>query len=456
MSDVKTKRRRSRKTLYTTKSSSRRRVENAAASAPFVISEAEIVKYVENEFVCTLPFWRCFVDLRANSPSRSVSVLERHTALHCRIPCVSFRDVQVVWAVTTVTVQCIGCRGAAGDADRQRHTWRIGTMHFVHVGSPALFAKNSFHIQSVVHYDAPSVLQCVAGTMVNFGLVLYSCIRWVLAQREGIQLVLLEADAPAGPSAATASYAMGGDGGEVPFRPHMDMPAEGLLDANTARCPAHYRLLCPPPTARILVLGMGGNSMAVALRCILGPAVRIDVVEMEPAVAAACRHAGTFGAPDQPFTVHLETAETIMPTFADNTFDFIFMDLFDPMNASMNTEGSIAYQCMQKLTLGGLLLVNDHQLPSPKSLAKFTELCGNANVTVVNLHGSIESVVACMRTNGDAATEGLLFDCRKGMMDAVHTQLYAQLAPGLLPSPSWIASDETLVVNGKPCRLFVS
>lgn len=456
MPDVKKRRRKGKKVLFSPKSYKKMREEPSSLTGPLIISEAEIIEYIEREFDCTLPFWRCFVELKASCPSGKVTVVDHQTELLCVIPCVSFKAVQVVWAVTTVTVQCAGSFDGERRGTRQQ-TWHIGTMHFVHVGSQALFAKNSFHIQSVVHYDEPSILQCVAGTMVNFGLALYSCTRCVLAQREGIRLPLLEAaisEAVASPT--TGSSEEGAAAQDKEFRPFIHIPAEGLLDVNKSKCPEYWRLLCPPPTARILVLGMGGNSMAIALRCIIGPQVQIDVVEMEPAVAAACKQAGTFGARDQPFTVHLETAETIMPSFPDNTFDFIFMDLFDPMVASMNTEGSIVYQCMQKLTLGGLLLVNDHQLPSAKCLAKFMELCGSKNVTAVNLHDSVESVVVCMKTNKDPLVEGLLFHTGKPMMDIVHEGLYKQLAPGILPPASWLESDKELLVNGTPCRVFVS
>ncbi|CAD2213055.1 hypothetical protein AGDE_12413 [Angomonas deanei] len=360
------------------------------SDSPVAASHVNVLRGVTQEFDRTLPFWRCFTDLKSTYGHPPI-VQQRTTTIHFREACSSFKGVDVVWAITKVTVRVqtgiakrqnmrIPEKGRAGVTWRgipyKEVTWRIGTMHFVHQNMNGFSGEGyekSFHIQSVVNYDCPAVLQCVAGTMVSFWLLLYSSVALLASDTR-----LSAKDAPrkdSDPDAAVSSTFVAREEGSSKDRKRIPLPAVGWLDhaaeemalqCKTEDNRAYVRAarqLAPHSTSRILVLGMGGNSMAVALRLLLGPHAEIHVVEIDASVFRACKAADTLLESDTKQFVYVESAEKCLPRFVNNYFHFIFMDLFEPLDATMVMTSSLVGQCHAKLSFGGMLVVNDHPTP---------------------------------------------------------------------------------------------
>lgn len=416
-----------------------------------VIGNREIVEAVGVEVDRTLPFWRCFTDLRAAVGAlrnTRPAVISRETRLLWRLPCQVFAGVDVVWARTEVTLRVplkngSGKRYRSNDPDvALPQFWKevpfrevvftLGTVHFVHRDAhreDSAGREKSFHIQSVFFHDDPSILQCVAGTMVSFAFMVYSSLR-----------------------VAAARATLG--------RGYHPLRREAADDETAVSAAALSEAYLPPAGTRVLILGMGGNSMAVCLREVLGPDAEIHVVEVEPAVVQVCGLAGTLVTKakedDQHLHVHLAEATEFLQRasgVADDSFDFVFMDLFEPMNARMEKGESLVHLCERKLRPGGLLVVNDHQLPSAKALQPFCDLVGAANVQGVNLHGWNESVVVCVKP-GDPRTDCLSALCHRGIAEVVF-DIFEEVRPGWLPDLSWLKSCAR-VPPKTGCRVWTS
>ncbi|EPY25423.1 hypothetical protein AGDE_11784 [Angomonas deanei] len=283
--------------------------------------------------------------------------------------------------------------------------------------------------------------------MVSFWLLLYSSVALLASDTR-----LSAKDAPrkdSDPDAAVSSTFVAREEGSSKDRKRIPLPAVGWLDhaaeemalqCKTEDNRAYVRAarqLAPHSTSRILVLGMGGNSMAVALRLLLGPHAEIHVVEIDASVFRACKAADTLLESDTKQFVYVESAEKCLPRFVNNYFHFIFMDLFEPLDATMVMTSSLVGQCHAKLSFGGMLVVNDHQLPSPATVTPWVELFGDGNVSLVNLNGWKESVLVCMK-EGDAKKDGKMLQCNRIFLDKIYSGVYDRLTPGLLPPPGWI------------------
>lgn len=405
-----------------------------------MIRDDQILRGVEKEVARTLPFWRCALDLKR--VYQHTPVLDSLTSsITFRSPCHAFPGVDVVWVVSkaVMKVQTHRVVSKSVRGKRERHvaedsseeefslskarggetgsmaagrSWRgvpftttavtLGTMHFVHRNAhsdPHGGGERSFHIQSVYSYEHPQRLQCVAGVMVDFALLLYGSTRLLFEQQR------------CGASLHTIWKASTQRKSDVAAEDHSDGSPSSIC-----RVPQRVRGWYRREGMRVLVLGMGGNSMGVALRRLLGPHVRIEVVEIESAVIEACRAAGTLQEDDAAFSVHnqdafaflRERAEAInrCPSGEEGGFHFVFMDLFEPLEAQMRGDESLVALSHKVLAPGGMLVMNEHRLPDPKALAPLTELFGDGCVHAVNLHGWRESVVVGLRGGLHAVAEG--------------------------------------------------
>lgn len=201
--------------------------------------------------------------------------------------------------------------------------------------------------------------------------------------------------------------------------------------------------------------------MAVALRCLLGPEAVLDVVEVEPAVVTACQaaHTDLDSNADSNCHVHLQSAEDFFGGATSTTvdrplYDMVFMDLFEPLQGSMQNSSPILLASLRLLRCGGLLVINDHQLPSVEALQPLVDLFGTGNVQAVNLHGWNESVVVAVKP-GDARTDGVGLCCTKTVVDAAH-EVYTALFPEWMPAPRWLQKSTLEGGKGAQCRIWSS
>jgi hypothetical protein len=463
------------------------------------ISNAAIIRGVEVEFDRTLPFWRCYTDLRLETRQKP-EVVQRRTQLLCRVPCKVFKHVDVVWARTQVQLRRVFYsrasrveNAAATDRDanralaahfvstaerNHRHNegetieYTIDTLHFVHEdayrkNSPS--SEHSFHVQSVVLRDAPAVLQCVAGAMVSFAFLTFTSLKMIhmckvnqyrFAQLRRELNLHIDAWTSQGSDEVNPVKRARLDGAEaVGSHDASAMSLHSVLNGSAvedsaATAYAALRKWCPPTTSRVLILGMGGNSMALALRAVLGPAAVIEVVEVEPAVVAACVRVGTLHHEDARMKVHLQDADTCLRTLPGRAYDIIFMDIFEPMEATMKNLHPWVAAAREKLTAGGLLVMNEHQLPSSEGLAPYGKLFGDGNVQAVNVRGWNESVVVCVAP-GDVGTDTNTLEISKSYTDMAFN-VYEALMPGWLPHFSWLVSAKTHHYKRMRFRLWTS
>ncbi|CBZ26339.1 conserved hypothetical protein [Leishmania mexicana MHOM/GT/2001/U1103] len=487
------------------------------------VSEALVERGIEKEFDRTLPFWRCFIDLRL-ATGRVPEVVTRHTQVLCRIPCKIFKRVDVVWARTKVQLRpvhvltwqerkngprpprasyrvpakasaepAVAHAGPANetpppvtDSDRSLRVYTIDTVHFVHEDAykSGTGSDHSFHVQSVVLRDAPHILQCVGGSMVSFSLIIYTSLRLAHAcdarkctvQELGRQLETAMAACSESSSTTTTEStrqrANNTSSAEVTTGTVQSADATQHVHSTTQTGRASLlhdgdfkrssditsfsvlRAWCPPATVRVLILGMGGNSMAHALRVVLGGEALIEVVEVEPAVVASCMQMGTLHDSDTKTKVHLQDADQCLATLPPNAYDFIYMDIFEPMQATMRNLHPWVLATRKLLKPGGLLVMNDHHLPSAAGVAPYAKVFGEGNVQAVNLRGWSESIVVCV-TPGDVATDKYSLDVSKTHAD-IAFNIYETLVPGWLPHFSWLVRARTYRHEGVRCRLWTS
>lgn len=487
------------------------------------VSGALVKRGIEKEFDRTLPFWRCFIDLRLTT-GRVPEVVTRHTQVLCRIPCKVFKRVDVVWARTTVQLRPVhaptwqerkngprpprasypvpakaaaeravaqarattGTPPSGTDGDRALRVYTIDTVHFVHEDAykRGRGSDHSFHVQSVVLRDAPHILQCVGGSMVSFSLIIYTSLRLAHAcdarkctpQQLGRQLeavmtaydessstMATESTSQRANNTSSAAVATGtGHGGGAAQQVHSTtQPGRASLahdgDFKSSSEIAAFSVLrawCPPPTVRVLILGMGGNSMAHALRVVLGADALIEVVEVEPAVVASCMQMGTLHDSDTKTKVHLQDADQCLANLPPTAYDFIYMDIFEPMQATMRNLHPWVLATRTLLKPGGLLVMNDHHLPSAAGVAPYAKVFGEGNVQAVNLRGWSESIVVCVAP-GDASTDKYSLNVSKTHAD-IAFNIYETLVPGWLPHLSWLVKAKTYRHEGVRCRLWTS
>lgn len=452
------------------------------------VSNEQIIRGVKVEVLRTIPFWRCFLDLKKRF-NRTPVVESIETVVQRREPCVEFVGVDVVWAVTTAVIRvqtacCSNSRKRYREASKstssissskksshslvglvkswrgvpsEAFTFTLGTMHFVHVDIRN-GGERSFHIQSVYLYEKPHILQCVAGVMVNFALLLHTGVKIMNEVRKSKKSLLQVYRNIMGESEKKS------------------LPKDDVFSDRFSSCHDHSEItnkptdLFPSYTSRVLVLGMGGNSMAIAMRHVLGPSASIEVVEIEPAVVQVCQNAGTLLEDDRNHRVYVEDAQKFLRgklvqcVANEDLYDFIFMDLFEPLEAQMESGESMVHQCYRLLSEGGMLVINEHILPDPKHLVIFTKIFGDGLVHAVNLHGWKESVVIGFKNTSTVAKElenrwvgtEVSLACSVQMARVVQS-LYERWFPGFFPDISvWLKSMRTFNKIPHRCRIWES
>lgn len=214
-----------------------------------------------------------------------------------------------------------GCAGTALMGAGKIKSWRglpsqlvtfyIGTLHFVHRNATAA-DERSFHIQSVFLYDQPYRLQCVAGMMIHFAFVLYSSGQLLMqARSSGRSVHSFWKEIMVEPPTTTTDCQQQTGKREMA---RVETPIQGEYMPKLEQSPVAQRLLFPS-TTRVLILGMGGNTMAVGLRTALGPQSLIHVVELEPAVTQICEKAGTAWKEDVYYHVFLQDAKQFLENY---------------------------------------------------------------------------------------------------------------------------------------------
>lgn len=379
-----------------------------------------IIRGVETEVYRTLPFWRCFLELKYKF--RHTPIIESlDTSITHKEPCSVFSGVDVVWATTTAILrvqtekaeasvssriaqrkcsredsahQLLSPHNRKNSARSWRHipsqafTYHLGTIHFVHHDPTKPGWERSYHIQSVHLYENPQQMQCVAGVMTHFSLLLYSSQKLMeeaWQSRKSIWRVRKEVL-------------------------QIDDGTDGKLRESKAALKRLSQFFLPP-TSRVLILGMGGNSMAIGLRYLLGESAHIEVVELEPAVVRTCRAAGTLLDEDTRITAHVEDATVFLEREwkarqgnVELFFDMVFLDLFEPVGAKMAGGDTLVRRCYQLMKEDGFLVANEHHLPDPKQLIPFTEVFGDGQVHAVNLRGWNESIVVGFKKSTSPST----------------------------------------------------
>ncbi|GET93579.1 hypothetical protein, conserved [Leishmania tarentolae] len=487
------------------------------------VSEALVERGIEREFDRTLPFWRCFIDLRL-ATGRVPEIVARETQVLCRIPCKVFKRVDVVWARTTVQLRPVhaptwqerkngprpprssngvpqkqaaegaitqvkvtnGTSLSSTNADQAIRAYKIDTVHFVHEDAykSGTGRDHSFHVQSVLLRDAPHILQCVGGSMVAFSLIIYTSLRLAHAcdkrkctpQQLGRQLETVMSACNEGNNTTTddsfsqpentafsaVNSTSRAQGADAAVHAHSITRVRYASLDHDVDCKSSsevgalsvLRAWCPPPTVRVLILGMGGNSMAHALRFVLGAKALIEVIEVEPAVVASCMQMGTLEDTDTNTKVHLQDADKCLSTLPHNAYDFIYMDIFEPMQATMRNLHPWVLTTSRLLNPGGLLIMNDHHLPSAAGVTPYAKVFGEGNVQAVNLRGWNESIVVCVAP-GDAATDKYSLEVSKTHAD-IAFNIYETLVPGWMPHFSWLVKAKTYRHEGVRCRLWTS
>ncbi|KEG12194.1 hypothetical protein DQ04_01901000 [Trypanosoma grayi] len=355
---------------------------------------------VAKEVLRALPFWKVFVELR-EACGRKPTVVSCDVSIKSRRACSHFVGVDVLWVqseVVLVNRRRSVRRGGSKDAPHQYVEMHLsfGSMHFVHQNAHLIGGDRSYNLQSVVLLQRPEQMQCVAGNMVHFALLVYGMLH--LSHRD---------------------------------------------NSVDARCAT-----VPPSDSTVLVLGMGGNSMECGLRHVLGSKASIYVADVEPAVVSTCRSFGLLK--ENPNThVYVQSAEEVLRLCPVNC-NFVFMDVFEPVNGRMVNSMPLIKQAFNKLATDGILVINDHSLPTIEHLLPLMQLFGDHNVQVINIHGWNESVIAAIKPGGSVDGRGQ--NCSKRLAYDV-LDAYESLYPGWMPTETYIQRSHILYAKAPSAKL---
>lgn len=123
------------------------------------------------------------------------------------------------------------------------------------------------------------------------------------------------------------------------------------------RAMAAFALLCSQPPRRILLLGLGGGSLAKFLLRAF-PECQIEAVERSPEVVSVAHR--FFDLPHTPrLRVHVAEARRFMATVGRDRYDAILVDTFDAAGAARCTVQLPFFRdCRRALQLTGVLAIN--------------------------------------------------------------------------------------------------
>ncbi|SCU67401.1 uncharacterized protein TEOVI_000738700 [Trypanosoma equiperdum] len=367
-----------------------------------VIPNEDIVVGVKNEILRVYPFWKALVELRAMC-KRKPALVSCNVRLLDREPCEIFSGVDVVWMRSDIVVSTRRT-GTPGTVDIQggvqcdEEVFGFGSMHFVHRDAHITGDDGSYNLQSVVFFQRQEQMQCVAGYMLHFAFLTHG-----MMQRCGV---------------------------------HED---EGSGRASF-----------PSATTKVLILGMGGNSMEFGLRHILGVKAHISIVEIEPAVVRTCRRNNLLD--DNPNThIHVKTVEEALLDCPDD-FNFIFMDVFEPKTGKMVNSHKLIEKAFAKLAPEGLLVMNEHCIPTASKLRELFRHIGTKCLQYINVKGWNESVITASKM-GETRSEGTKLYSKALAESVLHS--YNAAFPGWMPTYTWIERTRGYTIKNGDEKLFV-
>ncbi|KAH9581929.1 hypothetical protein LSM04_000891 [Trypanosoma melophagium] len=356
------------------------------------ISDDFAVAGVLKEVLRTLPFWKLFVELR-EAYGRKPAVVSCNVSIKSRMECSHFIGVDVLWVQSEIVLvnwrRPPKRKGVPKDIPNQYVEMQVsfGSMHFVHRNAHLVGCDRSYHLQSVVLLQRPEQLQCIAGNMVHFAFLVYGML-------------------------------------QLSLRDHS-------IDS--------HKTLLLPLTSTILILGMGGNSMECGLRYILGSQAHIYVAEIEPSVVRTCRSSGQLKENTETH-VFIQSAESALHDCPERC-GFIFMDVFEPLSGCMINSMNLIEKAFHRLSENGILVINEHSLPTTKEILPLIELFGDGNVQIINVHGWNESVITATKSGGSFDGRGAL--CSKRLAQDV-LDTYDIHFPGWMPRKNFIKRSKIL------------
>lgn len=358
---------------------------------------------------------------RRRSPPREQAVVCdtcQTKVLSCR-PCEVLKGYYVVWAETVTTLRVVSTGGPAASpsvassassesspasSDEglssilassttktavsavQLPPIVFHSIHFVHRTTSVAPRRASFALQSIFQPGMPTVLESYPQHMMHLGLLAYAL--WNA------------------PSALVRSLARH----SPPKQP--SIPLE-----HPSGWPSVF------PSGPVLILGLGGNVLGQCCDAILPPRVPLHVVELEPAVLAACRAHGQTpplealpprtaspaalqaayrvtaahprGMTD--YTFFIADASAYLRFGAPGTtYSLIFLDCYDTEKETMMHSGDLLSQCRARLAPGGCLLVNAHLRPTQTALSDQFMRHGFATVQTLRVRGCDQTILACL------------------------------------------------------------
>nr|CCC93616.1 conserved hypothetical protein [Trypanosoma congolense IL3000] len=355
-----------------------------------VVPNEVVVAGVRKEVMRVFPFWKVFVELRAKYKRKPVLV-SCDVRIVDREPCEKFAGVDVLWMQSDIVVSNGGKQPPDTNSKSKsdltiQDRFTLGSMHFVHQKAHICGDDGSYNIQSVILLQQREQMQCVAGYMVHFAFIIYGM----------IQLV------------------------------------------NMADCDELSKVVAPSSDSKVLIIGMGGNSMESGIRHIVGGSAHISIVDIEPAVVRTCQRNSLLH--NNPNThIHIKGAEEALEHCPDDC-NFIFMDAFEPENGKMINSDTLVGRMHAKLAPGGILVINEHSMPNTDKLVQLLKLFGTYHIQYINVRGWNESIIVAVR-HGDTKHTG----CEQHTMKLAHSVMekYHEEYPGWLPTYNWIERCRT-------------
>ncbi|KAH8609720.1 hypothetical protein ERJ75_001172300 [Trypanosoma vivax] len=328
-------------------------------------------------------------------------------------------------------------RSAVNGCDEQlrRHRVKFFTLHLVNRNAHVDPARHSFVLQSVCLPGPAPQLECYPRRMIHFGLLMYAL--WHCPS-EVITSICKRCE----PSRAAKSN--GASSGSVvkAGRKGARTLAENGSSGTSAAVPSYLPPLlveASPATHSkagegVLVLGLGGNVIGSWLDNVLPPSVKIDVVEMEPAVLEICRQQqrvppceelvdssgrGTgvwvvskpharhphyrFVVGDAREVLQIENCTKRGKSgLGSRLYTVIFLDCYDPVKDCMLHEASLIDLCRDRLAPGGLVIVNAHILPRTDTLEEQFLSRGFVTVQVLRIASCQQCMVVCISGHGQS------------------------------------------------------
>ncbi|KAG8343866.1 hypothetical protein TRVL_05295 [Trypanosoma vivax] len=356
---------------------------------------------IKREVIRVFPFWKVFVELR-EAYRRKPELVSCEISVLARVPCQHFAGVDLLWVQSDIVVtnkKIIRRDRKMNKVECQvdKLQSKFCSMHFVHRNAHRAGDAGSYNLQSVLSLDMPEQMQCVAGNILHFTLLVHGMLR----------------------------HAQCGDHSNSSFT------------------------ILPSPFSAIVIIGMGGNSIGCGLRHILGSEANIHLVEIEPAVVQVCKTVGLVKE-EKNTHIHLGSAEEALHKCPINC-TIIFMDAFEPIGGHMVNTMNIIKSAFDHLEADGLLVINEHSIPNEEQLAPLLQIFGNHNVQYINIRGCEESVIVATKPGGKL--DGLGSQCSKRLANKI-LSIFDSTHPRWMPNYMWIKQSRAICVQKEPTPMY--